>query len=385
MKIAILTDTYFPQINGVSTSTQTFAEEFEKLGHGVIILGPGMAGAMESTSKIWRFKSMVFPFQKEYRVILPLSRQLRQFPSLEVDIIHAQTPFSMGRLALYLGWKNKIPVVHTYHTYFEEYLHYLPILPTWMLQKAASRDARRFCNACDAVVAPSTAMKQVLERYKVETPISVIPTGVPLDSISITTDRAAYRKALGWSDDHKIVIYVGRLGEEKNLTLLMSSFEQVAAAVPLARLLIVGDGPNRKEVAQWISVNSLANRVLCLGYVPHQDVFTAFAAADVIAFPSKTETQGLSLLEGLAVGIPAVGVRAMGVVDILGDERGGFLVDGSTAAFTDKLIALLTDDVLHREKSAGAFETAERFSARKTAGQMLDLYEHVIATSRKKR
>ena len=129
MKIAIFSDTYLPQINGVVTSTQTFSRELEKLGHKVLICGPKMKGATRLTHKVWRFRSFTFPFQKEYRFINPFSRILRRFKKLGVDIIHVQTPFSMGYLGQYLGWKYKIPVVHTYHTHWEEYLHYFPLFP----------------------------------------------------------------------------------------------------------------------------------------------------------------------------------------------------------------------------------------------------------------
>ena len=137
MKIAIFTDTYLPQINGVVTSTKTFKDAFEALGHTVYVMCPKV-GDSKSTEKVWRFPSVTYPFQKEYRLVLPYSKQLKHFKDLEIDVIHAQTPFTMGYLRQYLGKKYEIPVVHTYHTFFMEYVHYVPVLPTsWMKKWAA--------------------------------------------------------------------------------------------------------------------------------------------------------------------------------------------------------------------------------------------------------
>ena len=123
LKIAIFTETYTPQVNGVVTSIQILARELEKLGHYVLIIGPKLKEAQNSTDKVWRFRSMTYPFQPEHRMISPFSRKLQEFKKIEFDVIHVQTPIFMGYLGQYLSWKHNIPMVHTYHTFWEKYLH----------------------------------------------------------------------------------------------------------------------------------------------------------------------------------------------------------------------------------------------------------------------
>ncbi|MGE4169795.1 MAG: glycosyltransferase family 4 protein [Candidatus Margulisiibacteriota bacterium] len=382
MNIAIFTDTYHPQINGVVTSVDTFTHEFEKNGHSVLIAGPKMPGGKRSTAKIWRFNSMVFPFQREHRVIWPYSRKLCKFKDLKIDVIHAQTPFSMGYLALHLGAKYNIPVVHTYHTFFAEYLHYLP-LPNVLTKAYAVMQSRRFCNRCDQVVVPSQAMKNTLNSYGITTPIDVIPTGVEIDTIPYSSQASAFREAHQIPADRPLCIFVGRLGKEKNVYFLLDAFRQVLKTVPNALLLVVGDGPELKGMRLWAHELKLDQSVRFVGYLPRNEVFTAYAASDLILFPSKTETQGLSLLEGLAMGKPAVCLNAMGVKDILEGNVGGFLTEDHLPEFVEKASALLTDSALYTQKSQEARTRAAQFSAASMAEKMIGVYESAIAAHKK--
>lgn len=171
MKIAIFTETYHPQINGVVTSTSILSQKLESLGHQVLIIGPKTNEAQESTDKVWRFRSVPFPFQPEHRIISPLSRKLRKFKEMDFDIIHVQTPLFMGHLGQYLSWYHQIPLVHTYHTFWAEYLHYFPVLPKRFRKQADLLVlSRNFCNRCNHVIVPSSQMKQKLIEYGVEAP-----------------------------------------------------------------------------------------------------------------------------------------------------------------------------------------------------------------------
>ena len=371
MNIAIFSDTYSPQINGVVTSTITFAHELEKMGHKVYIMGPRMKGATESTDKVWRFRSFPFLFQKEYRCISPFSRQLRKFKGLHIDVIHIQTPFSMG----YLGWKYTIPVVHTYHTHWEEYLHYFPLLPHTIRKKLSILLlSKTFGNRCKHVIVPSSQMKEKLLEYEVSSPISVIPTGIELNQDPSQSAIDAFRTRFHLSAYTPLMIFVGRLGTEKNIYFLLESAKRVLEKVPTSKLLIVGDGPERERMKAKTAELGIASHCVFTGYLSHKDVFTAYAASKVITFPSKTETQGLSLLEGLSLGKPAVCINAMGVKDIL--EKGGFLTS-ETEEFSERTIDLLTNEVLYEEKSQEALETARQFSSTAMTEKLLEVYRLV--------
>ena len=378
MKIAIFTDTYAPQINGVVTSTLTSVHELESLGHEVLVIGPKLAGASHSTDKIWRFRSMAFPFQKEYTIILPFSRKLRKFSDTNWDIIHIQTPFFMGHLGQYIAWKYKIPSIHTYHTHWEEYTHYFPLLPKKIRKFLfITLFSRLFCNRCNHIVVPSYQIQEKLVTYGVTTPKTVIPTGV-ISPVVSPKQIALFKQKWGISSSQKVIVFVGRLGAEKNVYFLLEAFLKIAHALPDTILLIAGDGPERGRMLNKLSEYGLRDRCIFTGYITHHDVFVAYAASDILAFPSTTETQGLSVLEGLSMGIPAVCINAMGVKEILSLERGGFLTENNVDSFSQALLTLLTDTQLYQEKSQQARKQAQQFSAPNMTKQLVSAYTKTL-------
>lgn len=373
MKIAIFTDTYLPQINGVAISTQTFKREYEALGHQVVVIGPQVDRSTRSTATVWRFKSMPFPFQPEYRIISPLSRKLRLFKHLKFDVIHIQTPFFMGHLGQYLGWKHRIPVVHTYHTLWAAYLHYFPVLPKALRQTVDLLVlSKTFCNRCQHVVVPTLDIQRHLQEYGVSTPMTVIPTGVSLDQIANHGDPAVFRRRWGIRLDDRVAIFVGRLGMEKNVMFLLEAFARLRQEVPTVKLLVVGDGPEREAMEGWIQLNGLVGDVILTGYLSQGDVFTAYAASDIILFPSKTETQGLSLIEGLALGKPAVCINEMGVRLM---TSGGFLTSDSLSEYVGCAKILLTDLGVYAQKSEEARMLGQCYSSKEMAKRAIGIYE----------
>lgn len=378
MKIAILTDTFLPQINGVVTSTKTFADEFEKLGHEVLILGPRMQGAKESTGKIWRLRSIPYPFLKEHRLIIPFSRRLQQFKHLNVDIIHAQTPFSMGYLAQFLGRKYNLPVVHTYHTFFAEYLHYVPFIPRRYMTKYAMIESKNFCNRCAAVVVPSEQMKQKLLDYKVTSPIEVIPTGVDLSQLNQIPSKQEFYATFPISPKIPMLIFAGRLGKEKNIFFLLECFQEILKKVPNAILFMAGDGPQRENMITKAKSLGIFSHMHFAGYIDRKMLFTAFSCATVMMFPSKTETQGLTVIESLAMETPVVGINQMGVADVLKDNIGGFLCEEDVSQYSQKVIDLLQNKTLHHQKQKEAKERAQEFSSDFLAQKMLKIYQQFI-------
>lgn len=380
MRIAIFTDTYLPQINGVVFSTTTFAEEFRALGHEVLIVAPKIESETASTKEVWRFHSMPFPFQPEYRMTSPLSRKLRDFGSQNIDVIHIQTPFFMGHLGQYLGWRHKIPIVHTYHTFWAEYLHYFPLLPKgWRRKVDLLLLSKNFCNRCQHIVVPSHQIQDTLLAYGVTKPISVIPTGIDLGRHVTLSHIQAFRTKWGLSSDERACIFVGRLGQEKNVYFLLDSFARICSQIPRLRLLLVGDGPERVRMTHQVQALGLSEKVVFCGYLPHDDVFAAYAASDLILFPSKTETQGLSLLEGMSTGKPAVCLNALGVKQLLEEEAGGFLTEDTLDAYVDAALSLLQDPELYAKKACEAQARAAAFSSSEMAKRLLGVYASLKA------
>jgi len=377
LNIALFTDTYEPQINGVVTSTNTLVHELNKHGHKTVIMCPKTSEDQHSNASIWRFRSMPFPFQTEHRITSPLSRKLQNFKDLNIDIIHIQTPFLMGHLGLYLAWKHDIPVVHTYHTFWEEYLHYFPLVPKRLRKLVSERLlSKKFCNRCEHIIVPSKQMYSKLLEYGVSSPISIIPTGIVFPPTPTALQVEAFKEKWKLPQHNKVLVFVGRLGTEKNVYFLLEAFEKVKQNYSNLTLLIVGDGPEKESMQDLILQKKLSDSVVFTGYVPHEEVYVAYRAADVIAFPSKTETQGLSLIEGLLMGKPTVCLNALGVKDILTPEQvGGFLVNDDVSAFSGALLQLLTDNGLYQEKSHQALMRAHSYSSIEMAQRHQVVYE----------
>jgi 1,2-diacylglycerol 3-alpha-glucosyltransferase len=379
MKIAIFTDFYFPQVNGVVTSTNTLVLGLEKQGHEVLVIGPRMEGARRSTDKVWRFRSVPFPLQKEYRVVSPISRKLKKFKDLNIDLIHIQTPFSLGHLGQFLSWKNNIPMIHTYHTYWYEYAHYVPFISKRM---AAGIDSylftKNFCNRCQHIIAPSEQMKNKLLEYGVIVETTILPTGIDLEKTKKPVNTALFREKYNIDTEAPVMIFAGRLGIEKNLYFLLDSFKLVLEKEKNVVLFVAGDGPEKENMMKTAGKLGISDKVVFAGYLSHQDVFAAYAAADVIMFPSKSETQGLSLLEGMAMEKPAVGINAMGVASILENDFGGFLTSDDIDEYSCKVLELINDKKLYQQKKKEAKKRAEQFSSENMIAQTLDIYKKAI-------
>lgn len=376
MKIAIFSDTYEPEINGVVTSTFTMKVKLEGMGHKVIIVCPKTKEGSESSDDVWRLRSVAFPFQKEFRMALPMSRKLKNFDQ-NVDIIHIQTPFFMGHLGQYLGWKYKLPVVHTYHTFWEEYLHYFPVVPKKLRNKVnLLLLTRNFPNRCSHIISPTQTIHDKLIEYGVTKPITTIPTGIDLVKIKDTSvDIAGFRQRYSINDDQPICTFVGRLGPEKNILFLIEAFKTVLKKVPNAVIMIIGDGPQRSELEAEITRLGIDESVRMTGYLTHCQVFEHYLASTCVVSASKTETQGLGLLEGLACGLPAVCIHAIGFKDVLTGNKGGFLTKDCLTDFSDHVTQLLTDKALYKEKKEEALSISANSSSQAMVDKIAAIYE----------
>ncbi len=375
MRIAMFSDTYTPQINGVVTSINTFMHELRSQGHEVYIFGPQLSGVTENDFE-FRFQSAPYLFHSEQRLIYPYSRKLKQFKDLEIDIIHSHTPFSMGWLALRLAKKHNIPLVHTYHTLFTEYVHYVP-LGQGIMQWVTKRISRNYCNSCQLVITPSQAMKKELESYGVRSPIEVIPTGIDV-SMRAKGKAELARERYGIAPDVKILLYAGRLGKEKNVDFLLRAFRKVVKKDDKVMFVIAGDGPYRKNLEWLTRAFHLEDKVYFTGYLNKEDLASLYKASALFLFASVTETQGLVILEAMDIGTPVVAVNAMGVADAIGDDRGGLASPLDPHVFAEKVLTLLHDDVLYTKKITEARQIGENMCTKHMADKLITGYHRII-------
>jgi 1,2-diacylglycerol 3-alpha-glucosyltransferase len=382
MRILMLSDVYFPRINGVSTSIQTFRRDLEAMGHTVHLIAPEYpARSGHAETGIQRIPSRFLFFDPEDRMMSgrAIRRKLPDLAEAAYDLVHIQTPFIAHYTGLHVARALGVPVVETYHTHFEEYLyHYLPWLPAGWLRAGARHFTRSQCNQVDAVVVPSTPVLEALQGYRVEKPIHVIPTGLDLECFA-GGDGARFRRQLGIAPERPVMVHVGRVAHEKNIDFLLHVVQRVRRDIPDVLLMIVGEGPARAHLERLSHRLGLDDHVLFLGYLDRErELLDCYRAGDVFVFASRTETQGLVLLESMAVGVPVVALAEMGTRDILAPRRGALVAEHDIGDFADQVARLLRDHGLRAELAVDAREYVRTWSAPALASRMVELYRSLL-------
>lgn len=382
MKIGIFTDTYTPQINGVVTVVKLMARELTKLGHQVFIFGPShpdQGSEKEKEGQVYRFPSFKFIFQGEYRVVIPYQRQAFSVFS-QLDIIHSHDPFSMGLLAMRASKKHDIPHIHHYHTLFTEYRHYLPkiIRPS---RRMAERISAAFCNRCQAIITPSRQMKAKLEKYGVNKPIFTLPFGVDISEFEKEI-KWNIREELHLADKEALLLHSGRLAKEKNLKFLLRAFKEMLKQRGQMRLVLTGGGPEREELENYAAELGIKDKVIFTGYVDWEKLIDLYKVADLFIFASKTETQGIVLVEAMAAGTPVVAISEMGVLEIVKDGETGILAKEDEEEFAKAVLELLEDRERLKVMGEKAKEYAYSMSAQNCSKELLEIYAQFLPRKR---
>ncbi|WP_434513826.1 glycosyltransferase [Dechloromonas sp. ARDL1] len=296
----------------------------------------------------------------------------------DCDLIHVQTPFIAHYAGLKAGRRLGRPVVATYHTLFEEYLqHYAPFLPAAWLRALARRFSRRQCNALDAVIVPSTAMRQRLEAYGVTAPLHVLPTGIPMAQFA-DGNGMDFRLRHGIAEDRPLALFVGRVAHEKNIGFLLEAMVHARQRRPDLLLMIAGEGPAMGDLQKQVTTLGLTESVRFVGYLDRrQGLPDCYAAADVFVFASRTETQGLVLLEAMAAGLPVIALAEMGTIDILAPGRGAFSPPGDSKAFGETLGHFVDHPAAWRHLGDEAPLYAREWSDEAMAGRLAQLYRQL--------
>lgn len=381
MKILMLSDVYFPRVNGVSTSIATFRRALAELGHEVCLIVPDYGSAQEDDRDIIRIPSRYLILDPEDRImkagaVLALEESLRR---RAFDVLHIQTPFIAHRTGMKLARRLGLPVVETYHTYFEEYLyHYVPFLPRRLMRAAARHFTREQCNRLDAVIVPSSAMHDVLLGYGVQKPMSIIPTGLEPQNYG-SYSGSAFRTRHGIPPERPVMVHVGRVAHEKNIGFLFDVLDVVRGVIPDVLLIIAGEGPARKQLRRTVARKGLTGNTLFIDYLPRGPaLWECYCSGDVFVFASSTETQGLVLLEAMALGVPVVSTARLGTVDILAAGRGALVSSGTLSDFSARVCTVLGRTGLRRELAHDARIYAREWSADRMAVRLAGFYERVI-------
>ena len=372
MKIAFFADSYKPYLSGVTNAVEILAKELRLLGHKVYIFAPYYPQHQDCDPDVFRFPSIAGGYPK-FRLAIPFIQHLP-----EVDLIHAHSPFQAGLLARFISRHRKIPLVYSFHTLFTRYVHYARFVPKGLAKIGIVAYLQAFCRKVDHIITPSNLAKRILRSWKINTSISVIPTGVELHRFPSFAEkkRNQLKEKYRIPIQSKVLLYVGRISKEKNLSFLVDAY------IKLERddtyLVLVGGGPLLKEFRNQIPEKIKKNLIL-VGEVPYPEVLDYYSMGDIFVFSSLTETQGLVLAEAKAAGLPIVALFAGGLVDVVRSGVDGYLLPRNLETFIEHLKRLLEDDALRQKMGQAAFKDArERFSSTAVAKEVETIYNSLI-------
>lgn len=384
MNIVMMTNTYKPIVGGLEKSVETFAEEFRKRGHRVLIVVPRFKGFPCCREKdVFRLPAIQNFNGTEFSVQLPipnnLSRILKRF---KPDLIHSHHPFLVGDTALRASAQLNKSLVFTYHTLYEKNAQ--PFLGgSRILTHFADKIAIGYANLCDRVIAPSQSIASFLHRRNVRKPIDVIPTGIHIEDFK-QGDGQAFRKLFGIPREAFVAGTVSRISAEKNIIFLVRAAAEFLKRNKQAYLVVVGEGDRLSDVQVLLQKAKIMSRVVLTGALTGKKIIHAYAAMDVFALASHSETQGIILAEAMAAGKPVVAVNAPAISEVVKDKQNGRIVSGDTiSGFANALSWVARQPPQERfTLSRYARKTAQDFSISLSVKRMLKVYREATRSKR---
>jgi len=389
MKICMMTNTYLPHVGGVARSVSTFAEEYRRRKHQVLVVAPDFEGkplSRKAASFVVRVPALQNFNGSDFSVRLPLATVLSErLDAFKADIIHAHHPFLLGDTALRIAADKNVPVIFTHHTRYEDYTHYVPFdSPT--LKEAAISLSTLFANLCDGVIAPSESLAELIKQRGVTVPVRVVPTGVDVEAFA-AGDGAKFRRKVKLPPKAFVVGHVGRLAPEKNLGYLANAVVLFLKRTPDAWFLVVGGGPSEQALRETFVNAGIADRLILAGKQTGRALADAYRAMDAFAFASLSETQGLVVTEAMAASVPVVALDAPGVREVVRNRRNGFLLPekATEKRFADQLVRLYANRPARLAMAKAARLTADHFSCEHCADLALSFYEEIRRATRRER
>ena len=383
LRIGLFSESFRPVQNGVTTSLLTLIDGLRQRKHQVWVFAPDNELQTEPEINVQRFPSFVTSINPAYPLAYPFLPRLAlasQFNRLRLDVVHTHTPFVLGLTGANLALSRNVPLVTTFHTFYSQYSHYVPLFPDSMTQNLLDVYLPWYYNRCAAILCPSHVAAETLRQMGVESPIEVVPTGIALPRAEHRTEQARIRTraALGLAADTPLLLFAGRMAQEKNLSWLLANLGKVLRAFPRAKLLLAGDGPYREELEQEAEKLQLSDAVQFLGALSRKELDPLLAAADVFCFPSPSETQGLVIGEARASGTPTVAIDAGGAPETITEGVDGFRVpEGDADLFTQRIVQLLCDTELRERMRVNALRNAQAFVPERMIDRVVDVYDRV--------
>lgn len=383
LRIAIFSDSALPVLNGVSVSIDALVRELRHFGHSVHIFTAAHFGYRDPDPNTYRFPAMETPWTKGYPLAFPpFYPLLTHFRRNRFDVVHTHTPWTIGFVGLRWAQSEGVPVVSTYHTHYDKYTHYIPFVPKRYLRYKIAKHTNYYYNSVDQVITPSEASAKWLGRHSVKTPVTVIPTGsMPRQLL----DRAELRLRHQLAPDARVLLYVGRIAQEKNMEVLFAAAAKVLRENAKAVFWLVGDGPYREECAEMARCLGIGDRVRFIGFVDRHEVDAFYELADIFLFASMTETQGLVIQEAMSYGLPSVVVQGGGASSAIEHGVNGFVVGNDPSQLAEHALGLLTDEELFARIAREASRAIRSYTTRDMTQAVLKVYDQAIHGSHQPR
>lgn len=391
MKIGIFTDAYNPVTSGVVTSINMLEQEMKKRGHEVYVFAPSKSTQPNENQSLYMLKSMPLIVARQYknRIAAFYSRDVaKKIKELNLDIVHTQSEFSLGLFGKIISRKYNIPFIHTYHTMWEDYIHYIiPIKGGRNIytKRFARTFSKNFATKAECIITPSKKTEKYL-KYKCKIknkPIYVIPTGIDIipfkkENFS-TSQKDELKKSLGIKKDDKVILFLGRVAEEKSIDVIMNNMPLVFKSLPNTKFLIVGDGPSKTDLEEQAKKLKIDDKVIFTGKIPWNEVPKYYSIGDVFVNASVTETQGLTFIEAMAASVPIVAKYAPNLSEFITNNKNGILVKRETD-FAKSIINVLTNKSLSDKLISNGLETAKMNSVEEFGDKLEMLYTEIIAS-----
>lgn len=381
MKIAIFSDTFPPQTNGVANVAYLSARGLAERGHEVFVFTvlPKIKDPKNSTYdnitviSLPSIPALIYPSE---RFTLPLGFSLNKLRKIKPDIIHTHTPLSVGMEAILGAKLLKIPLIGTHHTFYDHYLKYLK-MDHRLGRKISWRLTTGYYNCCDAVLSPSASLAESLQTFGLKKPIEIIQNFVDIDLFKPAADQATKEKIKKhWGIKNKSVTYMGRLGYEKSIDQLLLAFALMLKKIPDLTLMLIGDGPERANLEKLAEELKIKDQIIFTGFLYKEELAQALQANEVFLTASKSENLPLSILEGMAVQLPVVSVKEKGLAELTREGVNGFFVKTDDPTdIAEKTLAILNDPNVKEKFGRASREIATEYSLKKIISLMENAYK----------
>ena len=379
MRIGLFADSYTPQVSGVVTVLRTLKTELEKRGHTVFVFTVEHEDAVPDPTVI-RVKSIQFPNEPQHRIgFFSYSEIIKKAKECRLDIIHTHTEFSLYIASRIVARKLKIPSIHTLHTYYLDYLYYVPLLEPF-LKRNVHTMLKRVLRSQKCVVAPSRKIYNYLSEHGCTLPMKIVPNGIDLSAFHSGQpgqekgEVEAFRARYGIKPEDSLIVFVGRLAVEKNISVLLDNFRKILDGKPDAKLLIVGDGPDRFSLEAYARELGVDKSVRFCGYLRWPDeVSTCYAASNLFMSASHSEVHPITFIEAMAAGLPVVCAADISVADMVLDGDNGYAVQNDHELWEKALMVLRDRDAAARMGKRSR-ELSEHYSVGRFVESMEKLY-----------